>query len=127
MPAVQQKTWNKEALSRAVKVLTWRNGLPKSRKYVEVPKITLERYVKDSTSHSPDELVDDHLGQPVLPTEPEDELMQYFLAMEERFYGLRLKDTSRMVFQLAIGNGFKHPFNQANCSSHILSCSAPPF
>jgi hypothetical protein len=57
-------------------------GYLKASKYFEVPKRTLERYVKDSTSHSPDELVDDHLGQPVLPTELEEELMQYFLAME---------------------------------------------
>jgi hypothetical protein len=77
-----------------------------------VPRGTLERYVKD-TSSSPEELVNVHLGRrTVLPCELENKLLEYSIVMEQRYYGLRRPDIKRMAFRLAIRNGLNHPFNQ---------------
>jgi hypothetical protein len=84
-------------------------GYLRASKYFSVPTGTLEKYVKD-TSHSPDELVDVHLGRrTVLPSELENKLVvQYCITMDQRYYELRCQDIKRMAFQLAIRNGLNH-------------------
>ena len=40
--------------------------------------------------------------------------MEYCIIVDQRDNGLRSRDIKRMAFQLAIRNGLKHTFNQAN-------------
>jgi len=70
--------------------------------------------VKD-TYRSPEELVNVHVGRKtVLSCELENKLVQYCIIMDQSYDGLRCQDVKRVAFQLAIGNGLKHPFNQEN-------------
>ena len=89
-------------------------GYVRASRYFSVPTGTLERYVTD-TSRSPEELVYVLLGRKtVLPSELENKLVEYCVIMDQSYYGLRCQDTKRMVLQLVIRNGLKHPFNQEN-------------
>ena len=117
-PARKRKTWDREAMVRAVNcVRNGEMGFLKASKYFEVPKRSLERYVKDKT-RSLEELVEVPLGRkPVLSQELEDQLVQYCLAMEEQFYALRSKDIRMLAFQLTIRNGLNHPFNLTRASA----------
>jgi len=100
-------------MCRAVRVVrSGETGYLRASKYFSVPRGTLERYVKD-TSLSPEELVNVHVEKKtVIPNELENKLMEYCITMDQRYYGLRHQDIQSMAFQLAIRNGFKHPFNQ---------------
>ena len=54
-----------------------------------------------------------HLGRiTLLPSEHGNKLAECNLTMDQRYCGLRRQDIKRMVFQLAIRNGLKYPFNQ---------------
>ena len=65
------------------------------------------------TSRSPEEQVNVHLRRRnVLPSELGNKLLEYYIIMDQMFYGLRRQDIKRMAFQLAIRNGLKHPLNQ---------------
>jgi hypothetical protein len=62
-----------------------------------VPKGTLEKYMKD-ISPSPEELENVHLGRrTVLPSEPENKLLEYCVIMDQRYYRLRRKTHSFSV------------------------------
>ncbi|KAF2884802.1 hypothetical protein ILUMI_21373 [Ignelater luminosus] len=50
--------------------------------------------------------------KPLLGEQMEKELVGYLLQIEEKFYGLTLKDLRRMAFQLASRNSMQHPFKQ---------------
>jgi len=70
----------------------------RASKYFSVPRGTLERYVKD-TSPSPEELLNVHLGRrTVLPSEPENKFLEYFIIVDQRYYGLRRKDLKTRFF-----------------------------
>ena len=75
--AAKRKAWDKEAMIRAVTcVRNGEMGYLKASKLFEVPKRSLERYVKDKTC-TPVELVGIHLGRrSVLSSQLEDELVQ---------------------------------------------------
>ena len=65
------------------------------------------------TSGSPEEAVNVHLGRKtVLPSELENKLVEYYIIMDQSYYGLRRQNIKRMAFQLAIRNGLKHPFTK---------------
>ncbi|CAH2011577.1 unnamed protein product [Acanthoscelides obtectus] len=87
-------------------------GYKTAAKHFQVPKGTLERYVK-IINFSPEELVRTTLGRkPALGKAIEDELVRYCLDMDNRFFGLRRSDVKRMAFELAIANNIQHPFSQ---------------
>lgn len=72
--------------------------------------MTLKRHVKGinkkATGHKK------VLGRPqTLNKEFEDELVQYLLDMEVRFYGLTKKDVCKLAFELAVKNDVPHQFN----------------
>ena len=70
--------------------------------------------MKDA-SRSSEEVINVHLGRKaVLPSELENKLVEHCVIMDQSYYGLRHQDVKRMVFQLAIRNSMKHPFNQEN-------------
>jgi hypothetical protein len=111
-PANKRKNWDPIMMVKAVKaVRTGEMGYKRASKYFEVPKGTLERYVK-THEKTPETLVEVRLGRkPVLSNDIEELLVKYCVEMDARFYGLRRKDISRMAFQLAMQNGIKHPFS----------------
>lgn len=111
-PNGKRKTWDKAAMVRAIHcVRSGEMGYLKASKYFQIPKRSLERYVKDK-NRTPEELVGVCLGRkPVLSKELENQLVNYCIGMEERFYALRSKDIRSLAFQLALRNGLKHPFN----------------
>jgi len=117
-PSTKRRNWSKEAMCLAVRLV--RNGdttYLRASKYFSVPKGTLEKYMKD-TSRYPEEQEDVHLGRrTVLPSEPDNKLLEYCIIMDQRYYGLRRQDIKRIAFQLAIRNDLKHPFNQENSAA----------
>jgi len=82
----------------------WRHGLFKSLQIlfgVERNSVELrEGYIPFSR------------GASILPSELENNLLEYCIIMDQRYYGLRPQDIKRMAFHLAIRNILKHPFNQ---------------
>ena len=67
------------------------------------------------TFRSPEELSNVHSGRrTVLPSELENQLVEYCIIMDQSYYGLRCWDIKRMVYQLTIRNVLKHLFNQEN-------------
>ncbi|KAI4468483.1 tc5 transposase dna-binding domain [Holotrichia oblita] len=108
----KRKKWDAVMMMRAVKAVRNREmGYKKAAKYFEVPKGTLERYVKNSEK-TVESLVNVRMGRkPTLPQHLEDLLVKYCVEMDSRFYGLRRRDIKKMAFQLAIKNGLNHPFS----------------
>lgn len=86
-------------------------GLLKASKTFNVPRSTIKDYVK-KTEEELEKLLEVPLGRkPVLPSEIEDELVEYCLQMEVSFYGLTARDVKRMAFHLAMRNNIPHPFS----------------
>ncbi|XP_053685729.1 uncharacterized protein LOC128735260 [Sabethes cyaneus] len=50
---------------------------------------------------------------PVFNAVQEKELVQHLLQLEERFYGLSMRDVKELAFELAERNNLPHPFNKA--------------
>ncbi|XP_067120893.1 uncharacterized protein [Centruroides vittatus] len=117
MAPIKRKTWDHHAMIRAVNaVRSNQMGYLKASKQFGVPKGTLERYVKND-AHA-EVLVKVRMGRhPVLPDHLEVELEKYCKEMDQRFYGLRLKDIKYMAYQLAIKNNLKHPFSLSKASA----------
>lgn len=76
-----------------------------------VPRSTLQRLLK--TNEDPEKVVKTVLGRKtVLGDEREQELVQYILVMEAKFYGLTREDIRIMAYTLAVQNGLQHPFKK---------------
>lgn len=87
-------------------------GYEKASKQFNVPKRTLERYVKSHEDSSP--FIKLRMGRkPALSEVIEEELEKYYIHLDQRFYGLRLKDVRHLAFQIAIKNNAQHPFSQS--------------
>ncbi|CAH1980463.1 unnamed protein product [Acanthoscelides obtectus] len=110
MPPIKRKSWNHDAMIRAVDAVRSKGmGYLKASKHFGVTKGTLERYVKQDAEA--EVLVKVCMGRPpVLPDYLEVELGKYCKELDQRFYGLRLKDIKYMAFQLPMIN-LKHTFN----------------
>jgi hypothetical protein len=79
-------------------------GHKRGVKQSNVPRDTLERYVKDNTE-SLEELDEVNLGRwPILPDDIDTELEKHFTELDSRYYGLRRDYVKRTGFQLAIRN-----------------------
>jgi len=57
----------------------------RASKYFSVPRENQEKCVKD-TSLSPEELVNVHVGRTVLPSELKNELLEYCITIDQRYY-----------------------------------------
>ncbi|KAI4453984.1 hypothetical protein MML48_scaffold00007257 [Holotrichia oblita] len=110
----QRKKWNAEAMLAAISAVKNNEmGYLLASKTFNVPKSTLEDYVKNKSRKSPEEMIRTNLGRPpVLPKDIEVDLVDYCVEMDKRFYGLRASDIRRLAFQLAIRNNLKHNFSQ---------------
>lgn len=55
--------------------------------------------------------------RPVLPKFLEEELANYCVLVDQRYFGLRRRDIRSLAYQLAIRNGLKHPFSSEKTSA----------
>lgn len=107
--------WSEEAMKKAIEVvLKGEMGYMLAAKSFSVPQTTLERKVKKARENENRiENVKVPLG-PILPVfsqKEEDELMDYLLDMEIRFFGLTTKDLKQLINQLSVRNNKTSPFN----------------
>ncbi|CAH2102389.1 unnamed protein product [Euphydryas editha] len=114
-------SWSEESMREAVEVvLNGKMGYYKAAKQFNVPQTTLERKVKAARlvlNETSDENLSIPIKVPLGPRLPvfsmseENELCAYLLEMEERLYGLTVKDLKALVYQLAIKNNKYNPFS----------------
>lgn len=113
----KHKTWNGDNMIQAVNAVRNKQmGYLQASKVFGIPKGTVERYA--NSNKTPEELVEVSVGRkPVFSSNLEDELIQYALAMEELFFGLRARDIKRLVFQLALRNNLPPHLKRARESA----------
>lgn len=107
----KRKPWSPDAMRKAVEAVKKKEmGFLKASRLFKVPRSTLENYVNNK-GKTIDELLDTSIGRkPVLGRELESELVKFCKVMDERFYGLRIKDIRVLAYQLAFRNKIRHPF-----------------
>jgi hypothetical protein len=89
-------------------------GYLKTSEYFDVPQTTLKRYVKQSLL-SPTEEASTKLGRkPDFLPNPEADLTQHCLLMEERFFGITRADLRSLAYHLAVNNNLPNSFNVPN-------------
>lgn len=108
-----QQSWDSDNMLRAIDAV--RNnemGLLWASKTFSIPKSTLLRRIKDINNEAT--LNKKVLGsmRPVFSEEQEEELVDYLLDMEKRYYGLSTRDIRSLAFQYAEKNKLKHSFNR---------------
>lgn len=107
----KRRAWDPKAMVQAVAAIKEKKmGYLKASKTYNVPRSTLENYVKHK-SKDVQALLETKLGRKsVLGEDLEKELVKYCKVMEERFFGLKIRDIRQLAFQLAIKNNIEHPF-----------------
>lgn len=119
MPPVsinKRKKWNNMHMKSAILAIKNKEmGFLKAQKTFNVPRGTLFRfikYLKEHPSANIDEVVGVSLGRkPVFSREIEKEFVNHCLDMDNRYFGLSMKDLRRLAFQFAQIQGIKNPFN----------------
>lgn len=112
-----RQKWDVNAMEMAVEaMLSSEMGFLKASVQFNVPKSTLERYVKKA-KNNPAYKVNKSDGKykNVFTSEQEDELVSYLKTMESRLFGLTMKDLRSLAYQLAEKNGVPHTFNKQTC------------
>lgn len=110
----ERQKWDENAMNMAVEaVLSSQMGLLKAATQYNVPRSSLERYVKKSKDN-PDYKIDKSDGKfkNVFTPEQEEELVSYLKMMESRLFGLTMKELRSLAYDLAEKNGLSHRFNQ---------------
>ena len=108
----ESKTWF--AQSKQCEVMRW--GTKRQQIHL-IPRTTLFRLSTNSNA-TPAQAVETKLGRSaVLPQELEDQLVEYLLLMEKKFYGLTRSDVKRMAYQLVTLNNLPNPFSKDNESA----------
>lgn len=107
----KRRTWDQDAMIQAIAaVKNKKMGFLKASKHFQVPRSTLENYVNHK-SKDVEQLLSTKLGRkPALGAEIENELVEYCKIMDQRFYGLTIRDIRQVAFQLAVKNDINHPF-----------------
>jgi hypothetical protein len=111
----RRKKWGPARIKVAIEAIRNKEmGSYKASRFFNIPHTTLERYVKDQQKSS-SETVKTKLGRKqVLPCEAENDLAEYCLLMERKFFGLTMADIMRLAYQLAVRNGIKNLFCKRN-------------
>jgi hypothetical protein len=110
-------------------VLNKEMELLKTSRTFNLPRSIIKDYVKSNGKNTVEALIG---RKQLLPTEEEEELVQYCLVMGHKYYGLCAKDVKCMANSLAIRYGARHPFsreketageNDSSCfSGDTLTC-----
>lgn len=87
-------------------------GYKKASTSYSVPRATLQRYVKKKLQNE-SAVVDKSVGKirPVFTADQELEIVSQLIEMQRRLFGVTMKELRQFVFQLAVKNNCKHPFN----------------
>lgn len=123
---VAHKKWNPENMKNAIEAIKSNQmGYLKASKIFNVPKSTLELYVKRGQPLEKQCTLQIR-RKPVLTPEIEEDLVQYCLEMDKRYYGLGLTDIRRLAYQLAIRNNLPNPFSKrdGNAGKNDLEISS---
>lgn len=114
---VAHKKWNPENMKNAIEAIKSKQmGYLKASKTFNIPKATLELYVK--RGRPLEEQCKLQIGRkPVLTAEMEEDLVQHCLDMDKRYYGLGIADIRRLAYQLAIRNNLPHPFSKKDANA----------
>ncbi|KAG5877635.1 hypothetical protein JTB14_030033 [Gonioctena quinquepunctata] len=107
-----QQSWDPRNMLRAIEAVENRKmGYKSASRNYNVPRSTLKRKVlgknRDAVSNKK------ILGskRTVFTPEQEQELVNYILELEIRFFGLKTTDVRYIAYSLAEKNNIKHPFN----------------
>ena len=101
-------------MERAVNpVIKKEMGYKKASKYFNVPSTIVERYVKKKRENPDSILVDKTVGKfhCVFTPEQELELVNYLKDMQQRLFGITMKELRQIAYQLAVKNNCRHNFN----------------
>lgn len=107
----KRKRWCSDDMQKAIEAVRSKSlGYLAAAKRFSVPRATLFRLC--NTEGNPETVCKTKLGKkPVLTPELENELVQYLLIMDQKFFGLTRRDVRSMAFQLARRNNLPHPFS----------------
>ena len=88
----QRKKWDPERMRAAIEAIRNKEmGSYKTSRVFNIPQTTLERYVKDRQKSSSETVKTKLDRKQVLPCEAENDLAEYCLLMERKFFGLTMQ------------------------------------
>jgi hypothetical protein len=101
----QRKKWGPERMKATIEaIINKEMGSYKASRVFNVPKTTLQRYIKDRQKSS-SKTVKIKLGtKQVLPCEAENDLAEQRLLIERKFFSLTMADVMLLTYQLAVRN-----------------------
>ncbi|CAH1963744.1 unnamed protein product [Acanthoscelides obtectus] len=109
----QQQTWDSEAMEKAIRaVRNGEMGFLKASTVFGDPRSTLKWRVQRKNKHAVENVKILGSRRPIFSPVQEAQLVQHILELENRFYGLTLRDVRKLAFQLAERNNIKHNFNK---------------
>jgi len=89
-------------------------GSYKASRVFNVPQTTPKRYVKDWQKSSSEAITTKLSRKQVLPCESENDLAEYCLLLERKFFDLTVEDIMHLAYQLAVRNRIKNQFFKRN-------------
>ena len=108
----QYCTWDVTEMEMALNAMERGDmGLNAAAKFYGIPKATLSRHAKCQNKIA-NEATKFHGGQPTLPKELEDELVQHCMNLEAMFFGLTMDELRSSAFDLAEKNRIQHSFSK---------------
>jgi len=89
-------------------------GSYKAFRVFNILQTTPQRYIKDRQKSSSEGITTKLGRKQVLPREAENDLAEYCLLLERKFFGLTMADIMHLAYQLAVRNGIKNQFCKRN-------------
>ena len=111
--STNRQAWSPDDLARAIDDIRQnKTSLRTAAQQFNVPYITIRRHMLATVPPG-------SMGRFKAVFDPkfEEELVQYVIEMQQRFYGLSPKQLRRMAFDLAEKNNLKHNFSRVKCSA----------
>lgn len=111
--ANKRSLWSEIQMKNAIKAVLEENVSQKTAaKQFNVPRQTLRRYLEKTRSGQPFHLKEKLGRKTVLTVQQEKELVNVLLDMEQKLFGVSIKDVKKHVFYYCSKNGIENPFNQ---------------
>ena len=113
----RRRPWDSANMKAAIlSIQSKEMGFLKAQQTFQVPRGTLFRLVKllkDDPALNVDDIISIPLGRkPVFAPNLEQQLVDYCLEMEAKYFGLSVTDIRRLAYQLATKNNITNPFNK---------------
>jgi hypothetical protein len=117
-PPKKRKMWQEDKMHEAVEAVMRKEiCYLNASKHFAVPQTTLERYVKFRRQSSTREYENKLERKPVFLPDLEFYLVQHYLLMEERSFGITRADLKHLAYCLTIANNIPNTFNDKNESA----------